>query len=122
MMQRKQNGLSLVGFLFVAAVLGLVLVLGMKTIPAVIEYYTILKNVNAIVKSGEVKGGTVADYRNAYAKRSIMDEMSSVGPQDLDIIKDSKGVDISFAYTRKVHMWGPVSILFEFEGSASGAN
>ncbi len=121
-MQRAQSGLSLVGFLVIAALLGLVVVLGMKTIPAVIEYYTILKNVKALVKSGEVKGGTVADYRNAYSKRSIMDEMSSVGAQDLDIVKDSSGVRISFAYDRKVHMWGPVSILFEFEGAAEGSN
>jgi hypothetical protein len=122
MMQRTQSGLSLVGFLFVAAIVGLVLVLGMKTVPAVIEYYTILKNVNAIVKNGEIKGGTVADYRNAFAKRSIMDEMSSVKPADLDIIKDSQGVEVSFSYERKVHMFGPVSLLFEFEGAASGPN
>ena len=121
-MQRTQSGLSLVGFLFVAAIAGLVLVLGMKTVPAVIEYYTILKNVNAIVKNGEIKGGTVADYRNAFAKRSIMDEMSSVKPADLSIIKDSQGVEISFEYSRKVPMFGPVSILFEFEGSAAGPN
>lgn len=121
-MQRTQSGLSLVGFLFVAAVLGIIVVLGMKTIPAVIEYYTILKNVNAIVKSGEVRGGSVADYRNAYSKRAIMDEMSSVPPQALDILKDSNGIEVSFAYERKVHMFGPVSILFEFEGSAAGPN
>ena len=121
-MQRKQSGLSMVGFVLVAALVAVVVILGMKSVPAVIEYYTILKNVKAIVKSGEVKGGTVADYRNAYAKRAIMDEMSSVTPADLDIIKDSNGVEVSFAYDRKVHMFGPVSILFEFEGSASGPN
>ena len=121
-MQRKQSGLSMVGFVLVAALVAIVVILGMKAVPAVIEYYTILKNVKAIVKSGEVKGGTVADYRNAYAKRAIMDEMSSVTPADLDIIKDSNGVEVSFAYDRKVHMFGPVSILFEFEGSASGPN
>jgi hypothetical protein len=121
-MLHKQSGLSLVGFLLVAGFVGIVLVLGMKTIPAVIEYYIILKNVNAIVKNGEIKGGTVADYRTAFSKRSVMDEMSSVTAADLDIIKDSNGIEISFAYDRKVHMFGPVSILFEFEGSAIGPN
>ena len=55
-MQRNQTGLSLMGFLLVAALLGLVLVLGMKTIPAIIEYYTILKNVNAIVSDASERG------------------------------------------------------------------
>ncbi|WP_018410322.1 DUF4845 domain-containing protein [Methyloversatilis thermotolerans] len=121
-MQRKQSGLSMVGFLFVAFVLAVVVILGMKTVPAVIEYYTILKNVKAVASSGEVRGGSVADYRNAYAKRSIMDEMSSVQPADLDIVKDSQGVEISFAYSRKVPLFGPVSLVFDFEGSASGSN
>ncbi|MBV5284661.1 MAG: DUF4845 domain-containing protein [Methyloversatilis discipulorum] len=121
-MQRKQSGLSMVGFVLVAGLVAIVVILGMKSVPAVIEYYTILKNVKAIVKSGEVKGGTVADYRNAYAKRAIMDEMSSVTPADLDIVKDTQGVEISFAYQRKVPLFGPVSLLFDFEGSASGSN
>lgn len=121
-MQRTQSGLSMVGFLLVAALAAIVVILGMKSIPAVIEYYTILKNVNAIVKNGEIKGGSVADYRNAYGKRAIMDEMSSVTPQDLEIVKDSNGVEVSFAYSRKVPLWGPVSLLFDFEGSAAGPN
>lgn len=121
-MQRTQSGLSMVGFLLVAALAAIVVILGMKSIPAVIEYYTILKNVNAIVKNGEIKGGSVADYRNAYSKRAIMDEMSSVTPQDLEIVKDSNGVEVSFAYSRKVPLWGPVSLLFDFEGSAAGPN
>ena len=121
-MQRTQSGLSMVGFIIVMALAGLVVILGMKTVPAVIEYYTILKNVNAIAKNGEIKGGTVADYRNAFAKRAIMDEMSSVTPQDLEIIKDSNGVEISFAYTRKVPLWGQVSLVFDFDGSAKGSN
>jgi hypothetical protein len=122
-MHRKQSGLSMVGFLLVAAVVALVVILGMKSVPAVIEYYTILKNVKAVANGAEVRGtGTVADYRNAFSKRSIMDEMSSVTAQDLEIAKDSSGVEISFAYSRKVPLWGPVSLMFDFEGSASGSN
>ena len=59
-MQRKQSGLSMVGFVLVAALVAVVVILGMKSVPAVIEYYTILKNVKAIAKSSELRGGTVA--------------------------------------------------------------
>lgn len=121
-MQRKQSGLSMVGFIVVAALVAIVVILGMKSIPAVIEYYTILKNVTAVARDSALRGGTVAEYRNSFAKRAIMDEMSSVTPADLDIVKDSSGVEISFAYQRKVPLFGPVSLLFEFEGSASGSN
>lgn len=121
-MQRKQSGLSMIGFLFVAGFIAIIVILGMKSVPAVIEYYTILKNVKAIAKSSELRGGTVADYRNAFGKRAIMDEMSSITPADLDIVKDSTGVEISFSYQRKVPLFGPVSLLFDFEGSASGSN
>ena len=70
-MQRTQSGLSMVGFMIVMGLAALVVILGMKTIPAVIEYYTILKNVNAIARNGDqkqVSSGAITPPSSSSAK------------------------------------------------------
>ena len=52
-----QHGLSLVGFMFVVVIIGILAVLGMKVVPSVVEYSTIKK---AIVKAKEA-GTTPAE-------------------------------------------------------------
>lgn len=114
----KQKGLSLISLILVSAVLIAVAVVAMKVTPAVIEYYTILKHVKAISASGEAKG-SVADVRKAYERRAVVEETPSVGPQDLDISKEGNQLVISFAYTKKIHLFHNVSLSIDFEGSSA---
>lgn len=114
---RTQGGLSLVGFILVAALVAFAGLVAFRVVPAVIEYYTILKNVNAIVQGGEARGATVADIRKAYDRRASIDDTSSVSGADLDISKDQGEVTIGFSYSRKVNLFGNVNLCLDFEGS-----
>ena len=111
-----QRGLSLFGMLVVGGLLAFAAVIAMKVTPAVIEYYTILKNINAIVQSGETRGATVSDIRKLYEKRAAIDNTPSVEAADLDISKEQGEVVIAFAYSRKIPLFGNVSLCLDFEG------
>lgn len=116
---KRQRGIALGQLLFWGFGLAIVLVLSMKAIPAVIEYYTILKNVKAV--AGQVgEDTTVSQVRSAYAKYVEIDDTEAVLPNDLEVFKDGGQIVISFSYTEKVHLFGPVSLAFDFEGSATG--
>jgi hypothetical protein len=114
---KAQRGLTLIGFVFIAALVGAALLVAFRAVPAVAEYFTVKKNINAIVKSGEARGATVADVRRAYDTRAAVDETPSVSGADLDVSKDRGEVVIGFSYSRKVPLVGNVSLLFDFEGS-----
>ena len=43
---RKQRGITFIGLLFIAVIVGFVLIVAAKTVPTVIEYQTILKVTN----------------------------------------------------------------------------
>lgn len=115
---KKQKGLTLISLIFVGTLVVVLAVIGMKVTPAVIEYYTILKHVKAIVASGEGKG-TVADVRKAYERRAVVEETPSIGPSDLDVSKEGNQLVISFAYSKKIPLASNVSLLIDFEGSSS---
>lgn len=114
---KSQRGLSLVGFVLVAALVAFAALIAFKTVPAVVEYFTIKKNINAIVKGGEARGASVTDIRRAYDRRAEVDDTSSLSGADLDISKEQGEVVIAFAYSRKVQLFGNVSLCLDFEGA-----
>lgn len=115
----RQGGMSLIGFVLLLALLAFAALVAFKTVPAIVEYYTIKKNINAIVKGGEARGASVADIRKAYDRRASIDDTPSMTGADLDVSKEKGEVVIAFSYSRKVHLFGNVSLLFDFEGSTS---
>jgi hypothetical protein len=119
-MIRQQRGVSLMGLLMGCVILVLAAVLGMKLAPSYIEYSSVKKAVLAI--GAEMRGGTVADVRKAFDKRAQVDSIEVIKGADLDVSKDGSDIVVSFAYPKKVPLFGNVSILIDFAGSsAAGA-
>lgn len=116
---RKQQGVSLIGLILTAAVVIGLAVVGMKVVPAVIEYFTIMKHIKAIVASGEARS-SVAEVRKSYERRAAVEDTPSVSSADLDVSKSGNDLVIAFAYSKKVPIAGNVSICIDFSGSTSG--
>jgi Tfp pilus assembly major pilin PilA len=116
-MKRKQAGVSLSGLLVAAFILAVVALLGMKVVPEVIEYFQIVKAVKSITSDPGPKN-SVADVRKAFDRHATIDNISSIGAQDLDITKEGGEVVVSFAYEKRVPLFGNVSLLLYFEGSS----
>jgi hypothetical protein len=116
---RRQRGISLIGFVLIAGLGVFVLLVGMKTAPAIMEYFTIKKNVNAVLQSGDARGASVADIRRAYDRRAQIDDTSHVAGADLDVSKEQGEVVIGFSYSRKVPLFGNVSLCLDFDYSTS---
>ncbi|MCX7893907.1 MAG: DUF4845 domain-containing protein [Burkholderiales bacterium] len=116
---RRQKGIGFLGILTLLVLLVLVAIVGMKVAPAVIEFYTIKKAVSGITQSGELRNATVADVRKAFDRRADIDDFKSISGKDLEVTKEGNEIVVSFAYERKVHLFGPVSIAFDFQGSSA---
>lgn len=116
----KQKGVTLFGMMVVSLVVIGLAIVGMKVTPAVIEYFTILKNIKAIA-SNVSPGASVAEIRRAFVAKMMIDEISSVTPEDLDISKDGNDIVIAFEYAKKIPLAGNVSLCIDFAGSTSGA-
>lgn len=115
---KNQKGVSMIGLIIILVLLVVCAGLGMKIGPAYLEYLQIKKAVAAIVESGEVGAGSVADVRKAFEKRAQVDAISAITSQDLEISKDGGNLVISFAYPQKVPLAGNVSLLFDFAGTS----
>ena len=116
---KYQRGLSLSGLLVTCFVVVLVFVFGMKVVPAVIEYYTIVKDVKAIANSAD-SNTTAADVRKSFDRRSDVDDIKVITSADLDVKKEGNQIVIAFQYEKRMPLGGPVSLVIDFQGSSTG--
>ncbi len=111
----RQRGVSLTGLIFVLAIVAMFAVLGLKVVPTVSEYMSIKK---AIV-SAKAAGTTPMEVRNSFDKHADVGYIESISSKDLEIVKNGEGLDVSFAYQKKIGLVGPVSLLIDYEGSTA---
>lgn len=118
MTRKSQSGLSLVSVLLVGGTMAALVVLGLKLIPVVNEYFGIKRALAAVVSASNPQSATVSELRNAFSKRVTVDDITSVTPADIDITKENGRIVMSVDYARKVPLYGKVSLLIEFSASS----
>ncbi|HUO45168.1 MAG TPA: DUF4845 domain-containing protein [Burkholderiales bacterium] len=116
---KKQSGLSLGGFIVVCFVVIFVALLGFKLFTPYTQYLTIQKTFRDIANDPEMKGASVRDIKMAYVKHSMIDNIDSVGPDDIDIEKDGDNITLSAAYSVKVPLVANVSLLIDFNATSN---
>lgn len=112
---RRQHGMSLLGLMLVGIVVGFGLLIVLKVFPTVSEYYAIKKAVQrAIGESSDVAG-----IQSSFDKSSQIDDFTALTGKDLVISKNGDKVTVSFSYEKRIPLFGPASLLLDYQGSES---
>ena len=113
---RRQAGVTLLGLLMWAIIVGFAALIVMKVVPTVIEYSTISKAVNKIAAEGLT---TVPEIRAAFDRQKEVDyNVTAVSGKDLEVTKENDKVVIRFAYNKEVEIVAPVFLLIKYQGSS----
>ena len=115
----RQRGLSIIGFIFVAAVLVTVAMVGFRVMPAVIEYYSIQRALTESLQDIRDPGSSIADVRKSFDRRASAGYIESVRGSDVEITRDRNQITARVGWTRRLHLVANASLLLEFEASAS---
>ena len=114
--KRAQRGLSMIGFLFVAAVIVIFAVVGFRMVPSYVEYYTIQSAVEKSLR--DAPDPTPAVVKKSFEKYIAADYIDSVTPSDLIVTKEGNVITASVAWQKQLHMIGNVSLLLDFDVAA----
>ncbi|HEX8986995.1 MAG TPA: DUF4845 domain-containing protein [Rhodocyclaceae bacterium] len=116
---KRQKGVTLISLIVICALLALVALLAIKVAPVLEEYLAVVKVVKATAQDPVSREGSVVEIRRDFDKRKQIDNITAIGGEDLDISKEGGTVVISFAYSKKIPLFAPVSLVFDFEGSSA---
>ncbi len=111
----KQRGISLVGLIFVLALVGLVGVLALKVSPTVVEFTSIKKAMAA----AKAAGPAPLEIRKSFDKQTETGYIDSVTSKDLDLLPNGDQVEVSIAYEKKIPMFGPVSLVIDYAATTA---
>lgn len=112
---QRQRGVTLIGFILMAALIAALGVIAFRAIPIYNEYFTVKKIINSInVEATEV---TPNDIRNQFVLKASADYVSDIKARDLDITRENGKVVISVTYSKTVPLFANISLLFDFETS-----
>ena len=114
-LRKSQQGVSLSGLIFVLAVLGLIGVFGMRTVPSFLEYQAIKKSI-ALAKA---TGGSVQEMRTTFDKNADVGYITTIGGRDLVFSRDTGQMEISFAYEKRLPIAGNVSLVIDYSGTTN---
>jgi hypothetical protein len=116
--RRQQGGLSIVGFIFVAAMVMLAVMVGFRMVPAYIEWYTVKKVMNNTLQTSK-EGFTLYQFRRDFDLKASADYIDSVRGADIEVTKEGNQLVATASWQRVLHLAGNVSLLLEFEAVAT---
>ena len=116
-MMRSERGLTILGFIFVAAIVVIGALVGFRVLPAYVEYFSVQKALQTALDDSPT--GSVAEVRRAFDRKLGGSYIDSVRPQDVQVSRDGNVITVSVAWQRILHIIGNASILLEFDASAS---
>jgi hypothetical protein len=109
-----QRGVSLIGLLFWAIIIGFFGYVLVRVLPTLNEYLTIQSAINKIAASNP---STVGEIRVQFDKQKDIEySIASVSGKDLDITKENDRIVIRFAYAKEIELIAPVFLLIKYEG------
>lgn len=90
-MQRRQQGLTLIGFLIVLAVASFFIYCGMKLVPMYTEYYSVKQALKGIAAEPGAANQDPARIKDLFFRRLYINYSENVKPEHLKIERSDAG-------------------------------
>lgn len=115
----KQQGMTFIGLVLVIASLVFVAVIGMKVVPAYMEYMTVKKAVKRIAEDPAFNTMTRKEIITAFDKTASVDFITVIKGSDLVVEKDQSGNIVSAIYQVTIPIVANASVLLDFKASTA---
>jgi len=120
--RNRQRGIGFIGIIFIFVVVGAVTLLGLKLVPAYLEYMSIKKVISTMASTEEVRAGTVTEIRKSFDRRASIDNINVITGQDLEISKEGGETVVQAIYQQKVVLFTGYTLLIDFAASTADKN
>jgi Domain of unknown function (DUF4845) len=112
---KAQAGLTILGFVLVAAVVIIFAMVGFRVVPSYIEYYSVKKSLDDTMRSGNVDPNNMQAFRAELARRLQTSYVENVKANDAVVQRSGNQISAELTWERRLHMFGNAYILLEFE-------
>ena len=114
-MVRRQEGITALGFLIVAAFLGLFALAAIKLVPVYLENAKIRATLQKVKEEHDGNRATVQDIRTSIQRRFNIESVNALQIGDVEIKRISGGYSVDASYDARVSYLGNIYLVAEFK-------
>lgn len=114
-MRKRQRGMTMIGMLFVLAMLGTIVYAGIRILPLYLNYMKVARSMEAT--ASEFKGDSVdqAALRRTLEKHWQIEDIDSVDAKDVEVSKDDGVTTLHVAYDDSAPYIANISLTVHFD-------
>ncbi len=113
--QSRQAGITTVGFLILAAFIGLFAFAGMRLSPVYLNYIKIAGVLDGVFKEFDSQNPSRASIQKSIRRRFDVESVSIINARDIKIVNESGGFRIEAVYDHIAPFIGNVSFSVHFD-------
>jgi len=114
-MKRHQQGLTFGGLLLFLIFVGFVAYTASRLLPAYLDYWAVKKALVDMANDPQLEDGGLPAYRDAFARRLYVSNITDVERKDLEMERIKDGVVLKAAWTVRKPFIGPVNLCLDFK-------
>jgi len=114
---KQQAGLTFIGIILLLIPIGLVVYVAMRAVPAYIESYNVGDVLNSLKKEIDLKDKSKDEIYRMIQKRFEINDVRSVGKEDIKIQKTQNEVTVAIDYETKIPLFSNAALALSFHKS-----
>ncbi len=112
---RRQQGMTLIGMLIVAAIAGVFLLAGIRLVPIYLEYMKVETTLKEVKKDLDGSNAGPGQIRTAIERRFDIEAVTAVTARDIKIERSANGYLVSADYEGRAPFLGNVYLVMDFD-------
>lgn len=114
-LRQRQSGMSLLGMLFIAAMLGFFIMCAVRLVPPYAEYLSVKKIVQDVAVAHNPSKDTLGDIRRKIANMLNTNQVYGLQPNEVAIYRKSGNTYIDANYEVRVPIMGRIDAVLKFD-------
>ena len=110
-----QRGITLIGFIIVAAFIGLFVLAGIKLVPVYLEHAKIESTLIKVRDEHEGQKPTIEQVRGAIQRRFDIEDVRVINARDVKITRVEGGFELRATYDGRTSYLGNLFLVAEFD-------
>ena len=113
--RHRQSGMSILGMLFIAIMVGFFIMCGLRMAPSYFEYMTIKEAVTKTATEYDADKKSIRQLRMRLTNLFITNQVYGINPDDIKIYRKDGKTFIDGNYESRIHVVGRIDAIMNFD-------
>ena len=113
--RRRQSGMSMLGMLAIAVMVGFFAMCGLRIAPSYFEYLTVKDLITKVATENGAEAKTARELRRSIATNLNTNQIYGISAKDVEIYRKEGKMFIDANYEARIHVMGRIDAVMSFD-------